>query len=93
MGIELRTSGFNPAQELSAYQEKVVGRSGKFGAVISFVGTMRDFNEDRAVQGMTLEHYPGMTEKNLQLIHDEAMQFWWRYGRRTGPRPSRLADT
>ena len=76
MGIELRTSGFNPVQELAVYQEKVVGRSGKFGAVISFVGTMRDFNEDRAVQGMTLEHYPGMTEKHLQLIHDEAKQRW-----------------
>lgn len=76
MGIELRTSCFNPAQELAAYQDKVVGRSGKFGAVISFVGTMRDFNDDYAVQGMTLEHYPGMTEKHLQLIHDEARKRW-----------------
>lgn len=76
MAIELRPSSFNPALELAGYQEKVVGRSGKFGAVISFVGTMRDFNDDRAVQAMMLEHYPGMTEKHLQLIHDEAKQRW-----------------
>ena len=76
MGIQLRSSGFDPGQELTAYQDKVVGRTGKFGAVISFVGTMRDFNDDRAIRSMTLEHYPGMTEKHLQQIRAEAMQQW-----------------
>jgi molybdopterin synthase catalytic subunit len=37
---------------------------------------MRDFNDDRAVQAMTLEHYPGMTEKHLRRIRDEALRRW-----------------
>ncbi|MDX1669257.1 MAG: molybdopterin synthase catalytic subunit MoaE [Limnobacter sp.] len=44
------------------------------GAVASFVGTVRDINEDTSVSSMTLEHYPGMTEKSLQGIIDEANQ-------------------
>lgn len=42
------------------------------GAVASFVGTVRDINEDSTVSSMTLEHYPGMTEKSLQGIIDQA---------------------
>jgi len=50
--------------------------AGKYGATSIFIGTMRDFNEDRTVQGMTLEHYPGMTEKQLEKIIHEAQQQW-----------------
>jgi len=46
------------------------------GAVVAFTGLMRDFNEGDHVSGMTLEHYPGMTEKALQAIVDEAEQRW-----------------
>jgi molybdopterin synthase catalytic subunit len=76
MAIQLRELGFDPCTELAAYQDKFVDRRGKFGAVISFVGTMRDFNDGRAVQAMTLEHYPGMTEKHLQRICAEAERRW-----------------
>jgi len=76
MAIQLRELGFDPCTELAAHQDKFVDRRGKFGAVISFVGTMRDFNDGRAVQAMTLEHYPGMTEKHLQLICAEAGRRW-----------------
>jgi len=68
--------GFDPCAELAAYQGGIVGQRGKYGAVISFVGTMRDFNDNRAVQAMTLEHYPGMTEKHLQEISAEAERRW-----------------
>ena len=47
-----------------------------YGATAVFVGSMRDFNEGDDVQQMWLEHYPGMTEKHLQTIADEAMQKW-----------------
>lgn len=40
----------------------------EIGAVACFVGTVRDMNDNSAVRGMTLEHYPGMTEKALQNI-------------------------
>lgn len=46
------------------------------GAVVSFLGTVRDMNEGSEVKGMTLEHYPGMTEKALQEIIDEAISRW-----------------
>jgi len=48
----------------------------KVGAVVSFLGLMRDINEGDAVSGMYLEHYPGMTEKALQAIVDEARRRW-----------------
>ena len=40
----------------------------QIGAVASFVGTVRDLNENSTVRSMTLEHYPGMTEKSLENI-------------------------
>ena len=46
----------------------------RVGAVATFVGTVRDVNDDAAVSTLTLEHYPGMTEKALQAIVDEAKQ-------------------
>ena len=44
------------------------------GAVCSFVGTVRDRNDGSAVAGMELEHYPGMTEKAIEAMVDEAHQ-------------------
>lgn len=49
---------------------------GKYGATANFVGTMRDFNEDKTITSMTLEHYPGMTEKHLETIAKEAIEKW-----------------
>jgi len=46
------------------------------GAVVSFLGTVRDMNEGNEVKAMTLEHYPGMTEKALQEIIDQATARW-----------------
>ena len=48
----------------------------RIGAVVSFVGLMRDINEGDDVSGLFLEHYPGMTEKALQAIIDEARERW-----------------
>jgi len=46
------------------------------GAVVSFLGTVRDMNEGSEVYSMTLEHYPGMTEKALEAIVAEAKTRW-----------------
>ena len=46
------------------------------GAVASFVGLVRDANDGHAIRGMTLEHYPGMTEKALEAICAEAHARW-----------------
>lgn len=46
------------------------------GAVASFVGVVRDLNEGASVAEMTLEHYPGMTEKALENIVSEARSRW-----------------
>jgi molybdopterin synthase catalytic subunit len=48
----------------------------RVGAVVSFLGTVRDMNDGSSVKGMTLEHYPGMTEKALQDILDQAKARW-----------------
>ena len=46
------------------------------GALVSFVGQVRDLNDGAIVSGMHLEHYPGMTEKALAGIVNQAMQRW-----------------
>lgn len=46
------------------------------GAVTTFVGTVRDINEDDEVTALHLEHYPGMTEKELRKIVDDAAGRW-----------------
>ncbi|NVD07146.1 molybdopterin synthase catalytic subunit MoaE [Vibrio sp. JPW-9-11-11] len=46
------------------------------GAVVTFVGKVRDMNLGDSVTGLSLEHYPGMTEKALSEICDQAEQRW-----------------
>ncbi|PKO52490.1 MAG: molybdopterin synthase catalytic subunit MoaE, partial [Betaproteobacteria bacterium HGW-Betaproteobacteria-20] len=46
------------------------------GAVVSFIGQVRDVNEGDAVSQLTLEHYPGMTEKALEAIVRQAKSRW-----------------
>jgi len=75
MLIELRDEPFNALTELEHYQSRFVDR-GKYGATATFIGSMRDFNEGDSVKSMTLEYYPGMTEKHLQTICEQACQRW-----------------
>ncbi len=76
MRIEIRESPFDPLDELARHQAGRVYLVGRHGALASFIGTMRDFNDGVPVQAMTLEHYPGMTERELGLIVDEARARW-----------------
>jgi len=46
------------------------------GAVVTFIGKVRDFNQGDDVTGLSLEHYPGMTEKALAEIIEQACERW-----------------
>ncbi|WP_439850655.1 molybdopterin synthase catalytic subunit MoaE [Pseudomonas syringae] len=72
MTIRVQAAAFDPGTEVNALHAANLG----IGAVVSFVGYVRDFNEGREVSGMFLEHYPGMTEKALAKIVEEAGQRW-----------------
>jgi molybdopterin synthase catalytic subunit len=76
MRIKICAEPFEPWHEVQAYQQSAISMAGKFGATSLFIGTMRDFNDGDDIQGMTLEYYPGMTEKQLEKIVAEAMQQW-----------------
>jgi molybdopterin synthase catalytic subunit len=76
MTIKISTQAFDPFQEIQSYQSTSLDNIGAIGATSIFIGTMRDFSEDVAVKGMTLEYYPGMTEKQLEKIITEARQEW-----------------
>jgi molybdopterin synthase catalytic subunit len=76
VSVEIHSRPYDPWRELSRYESEVLGREGQYGATAVFVGTMRDFNEADQVQELTLEHYPGMTEKYLETISAEAVQRW-----------------
>lgn len=74
--IRIIEGAFDPWTELQAFEATVLAGNPGIGAATSFVGRMRDFNEGDDVSAMTLEHYPGMTEKHLSAIIDEAKQRW-----------------
>ena len=68
MTVRITTEDFDASREIAALR----GHDRRVGAVASFIGTVRDVNDDANVVTMTLEHYPGMTEKALHAIVDEA---------------------
>ncbi|MGR3913037.1 MAG: molybdenum cofactor biosynthesis protein MoaE [Gammaproteobacteria bacterium] len=72
MKIEIRARAFAPWEEIAAYQARLP--AGGYGACAAFVGTMRDFHAGARVTNMTLEHYAGMTERQLQRLTDDAMR-------------------
>lgn len=75
MAVEIREQAFDPWQSMAEHQQGL-GRHGEYGATAVFVGTMRDFNEGDTVTTMTLEHYPGMTERYLEKLCAEATTRW-----------------
>ncbi len=75
---------------VAAEQEALWRGKPQVGALVTFVGLMRDINADREVSAMTLEHYPGMTEKALEAIAAEAADRWDLLGLRIVHRVGRL---
>lgn len=70
--IKIQQQDFDLSTEISKLRE---GHT-DIGAVVSFVGTVRDINEGDDVAVLELEHYPGMTEKALEKIRVEAHERW-----------------
>ena len=76
MAVFLRPEGMNPWLEMEAYTAGQPLLAGRFGATAIFIGSMRDLNLGRAVTTLTLEHYPGMTERVLAAVETEARARW-----------------
>ncbi len=72
MRISVQTEDFDAGAELA--QMRLAHP--EVGALVSFVGQVRDLNDGSVVSGMHLEHYPGMTEKALAGIAEQAMLRW-----------------
>ncbi len=72
MPVRIQTEDFDLSVEL----KKLRAGDARVGAVAAFVGTVRDHNDGSEVAAMTLEHYPGMTEKSLEEIIEEAKARW-----------------
>ena len=72
MSVRVQTYDFDISAEIAALRK---GHA-KIGAIASFIGLVRDMNEGDAVSTMTLEHYPGMTEKALEDIVAQAQSRW-----------------
>lgn len=88
--VRIQTEDFNVGQELEHLRRDASGAwDTRVGAVASFIGTVRDMNEGSSVSGLTLEHYPGMTESSIEAIIDQAESRWPLYSvrvlHRVGP--------
>ncbi|HQT02969.1 MAG: molybdenum cofactor biosynthesis protein MoaE [Thiotrichales bacterium 32-46-8] len=70
--IRIQAEDFDVSTEL----KQLSANDKTVGALVSFVGLVRDINEGQSIHAMTLEHYPGMTEKALHEIVQAAQQRW-----------------
>ena len=95
--IRVQVKDFDVAHEY----ESLRNSAGRVGAICTFTGLVRDFGDSRGLTGMFLEHYPGMTEKQLEKIEAEARNRWelndclviHRYGRMEVSEPIVLVIT
>ncbi|ACT50975.1 MULTISPECIES: molybdopterin synthase catalytic subunit MoaE [Methylovorus] len=72
MTIRVQADDFDVGAEINRLRQQ----RPDIGAVAAFVGQVRDLNQGDAIAGMTLEHYPGMTEKSLEAIVQQAKARW-----------------
>lgn len=72
--VRIQSEAFDPWGELQRIELQLP--RGKYGANAVFVGYLRDFNENAAVQAMSLEHYPGMTERYIGKVVETAASRW-----------------
>jgi len=89
VSVSVQEADFDVGAEVAA----LTAGDARAGAVASFVGLVRDVNDGSGVSEMTLEHYPGMTEKALEAIVEEAKSRWALYGVRVIHRVGRLLPT
>jgi molybdopterin synthase catalytic subunit len=72
MAVRVQTEDFDAGREIASLRKG----DAQVGAVAAFVGVVRDMNDGSAVADMELEHYPGMTEKAITEIIDQAKSRW-----------------
>ena len=78
-GVKVANSSIRIQEEDFDIGAEIAGlRKGdpRVGAVVTFLGTVRDMNDGSQVKEMTLEHYPGMTEKSLEEIITKTKERW-----------------
>lgn len=76
--VSVQPDDFDVGAELASLR----AQDPRIGAVVSFVGTVRDMNDGAEVSEMELEHYPGMTEQALETIVEQANARWPLFGTR-----------
>ena len=72
MTVRVQTEDFDVSREIAALRRD----NPRIGAIASFIGVVRDLNDGDSVADMTLEHYPGMTEKSVEAIITQARGRW-----------------
>ncbi len=72
MPVRVQTADFDAGAEIAGLR----ANDPRVGAVASFIGVARDINDGAAVATLTLEHYPGMTERALEAICQRARERW-----------------
>ena len=72
MAVRIQTEDFDSGREIAALRRDKPG----IGAIASFIGVVREVNDGDKVAAMTLEHYPGMTEKSIAAIIEQAKSRW-----------------
>ena len=76
--VSVQAGDFNLAEEI----EGLRAQDTRVGAICTFTGTVRDRNDGLSVSSMELEHYPGMTEKAIEAMIDEALRRFDIFGAR-----------
>jgi molybdopterin synthase catalytic subunit len=89
MTVRVQTEDFDAGREIALLRQG----NPRIGAVASFIGVVRDVNDGNDVAGMTLEHYPGMTEKSIDAIIGQAKSRWDIFDALVIHRIGRLAPT
>ncbi len=87
--VRIQTQDFNVSAELAHLRQQ----SRQAGAIVNFVGIVRDSNTNQKITSMTLESYPGMTEKSIRTIVEQACRRWQLYGARVIHRIGELTAT
>lgn len=75
MSAHIELQSFDPWQAIVRHQEQSA-LGNQLGATATFVGSMRDFNDNTVVSQMVLEHYPAMTQHYLNQLEQQATQRW-----------------
>lgn len=89
LSVSIQTEDFSLEDEIAALRAREAG----VGAVCAFVGTVRDRNDGQGVSSLELEHYPGMTERAIEAMLQEARTRFDILGARVIHRVGRLAPT